>query len=76
MTEDFFVLSHIAPYDFCIRSVVESRGGAGDTVLAAMGVAMVSGNSIRQACRFALAAARQQIADIGISMVAGDVASV
>jgi len=47
--------------------------GAGDTVLASLGTAMLAGNSIRQAYRFALVAARQQIARVGISTVAADV---
>ena len=47
--------------------------GAGDTVLAAIGVAWLGVNSLRQASFIALDAASQQIADVGISMVADDV---
>ena len=42
--------------------------GAGD-VLAAINAGMLAGNSIRQACRFALGAAGQQVARVGISAV-------
>lgn len=53
--------------------VVRDVCGAGDTVLAAIGTAMLAGNSLRQACRIALVAARQQISHVGISTVAADV---
>lgn len=43
--------------------------GAGDTVLAAINVGMLAGNSIHQACRFALRAAGNQVARVGISAV-------
>ncbi|MDP6722866.1 MAG: PfkB family carbohydrate kinase, partial [Pirellulaceae bacterium] len=44
--------------------------GAGDTVLASLGTAILAGYSLREACGFALAAARQQIANVGISTIA------
>jgi D-beta-D-heptose 7-phosphate kinase/D-beta-D-heptose 1-phosphate adenosyltransferase len=50
--------------------------GAGDTVLATLGTAMLDGNSPRQACHCALGAAGQQIARVGISTAALDVAGV
>jgi D-beta-D-heptose 7-phosphate kinase/D-beta-D-heptose 1-phosphate adenosyltransferase len=46
--------------------------GAGDTVMAAFGAAMRDGNCLRRACRFALDAARQQITNVGIAVVAVD----
>ena len=47
--------------------------GAGDTVLAASGAAMPNGDSLHEACRFALSAASQQVAHFGISTVAAKV---
>ena len=41
--------------------------GAGDTVLAAIGAAMLDGNCLRRACRFALVAAGNQVISVGIS---------
>ena len=43
--------------------------GAGDTVLAAIGVAMINGNSIHEACRLATVAAGHQLTTLGISRV-------
>ena len=40
--------------------------GAGDTVFAALGVALARGWSLGQACQFAVVAASQQVATIGI----------
>lgn len=40
--------------------------GAGDTVFAAIGAALVGGESVRDACRFASVAAGQQVEGLGI----------
>ena len=47
--------------------------GAGDTVMATLGTGMLEGNCLRRACHFALDAASQQIAHVGISSVGEDV---
>jgi rfaE bifunctional protein kinase chain/domain len=41
--------------------------GAGDTVLAGIGVAMLRGESLREACRFASIAAGRQVESVGLS---------
>lgn len=46
--------------------------GAGDTVLAALGLAMVQGDALRTACRFAIAAAGQQVGNLGVATVRVD----
>lgn len=43
--------------------------GAGDTVLAALAVAIITGNSLRQASRFASTAAGRQVSSLGIDAV-------
>jgi D-beta-D-heptose 7-phosphate kinase/D-beta-D-heptose 1-phosphate adenosyltransferase len=46
--------------------------GAGDTALAALGMALRDGNSVREAGRIAMIAACRQIANVGITTVAVD----
>jgi bifunctional ADP-heptose synthase (sugar kinase/adenylyltransferase) len=43
--------------------------GADDTVLAAIGVVMLGGESLREAYRFAALAAGRQLVNVGISVV-------
>lgn len=43
--------------------------GAGDTVFAALAVEMVTGKSLRAACRAAMGAAGRQVANVGIGAV-------
>lgn len=50
--------------------------GAGDTVLAALGAALLAGNSLRRACHAAVITAGQQIACVGIKSAAIDLADV
>jgi len=45
--------------------------GAGDTVFAALGTAMLAGMSLFQATRFAVNVAAQQVANVGISAITG-----
>lgn len=45
--------------------------GAGDTVLSALGTAMLNGAGLRRACRHASIAAGRQIANVGIARVGG-----
>ena len=47
--------------------------GAGDTVLASIGTAMLAESLLRTACRFALNVAKHQLPHVGISNVAGEV---
>lgn len=54
------------------RTEVRDVCGAGDTVLAAAGVELARGNSLSAACRFATAAACQQVANLGVSAVHGE----
>ena len=46
--------------------------GAGDTVFAALAVAMIAGKSFRDACRAAMGAAERQVAAVGIASVGRD----
>ena len=41
--------------------------GAGDTVLAAIGAAIVAGQSLWKACRYVSVVASRQVANLGIS---------
>jgi bifunctional ADP-heptose synthase (sugar kinase/adenylyltransferase) len=43
--------------------------GAGDTVLAAVAEAMIGGESVREACRFASEAAGRQVGSMGIASI-------
>ena len=51
-------------------TVVRDVCGAGDTVFAALAVAMITGKSQRAACRAAMEAAGNQVASLGIASVA------
>ena len=51
---------------------VQDVCGAGDTVMATLGTGMLEGNCLRRACHFALDAASQQIAHVGVSWVGED----
>lgn len=44
--------------------------GAGDTVLAALAVALITGNSLLQSCRSAMGAAGRQVGSVGVASVA------
>ena len=44
--------------------------GAGDTVLAALAVALMTGEPLRAACRAAMGAAGRQVGAVGVSVVA------
>jgi D-beta-D-heptose 7-phosphate kinase/D-beta-D-heptose 1-phosphate adenosyltransferase len=50
-------------------TVVRDVCGAGDTVLAAIGSAMLDGNCLRGACRLATMAGGRQVATLGVSAV-------
>ena len=50
-------------------TVVRDVCGAGDTVLAAIGSAMLDGNCVRQTCRLAVMAGGRQVAELGIAAV-------
>jgi D-beta-D-heptose 7-phosphate kinase/D-beta-D-heptose 1-phosphate adenosyltransferase len=49
------------------RVEVRDVCGAGDTVLVALGTAMLGGKTVRDACRFASVAAGRQVAQLGIT---------
>ena len=43
--------------------------GAGDSVFAALAVALITGKSLRQACRAAMEAAGRQVATVGLAIL-------
>ena len=43
--------------------------GAGDTVLAALGVAVARGTSLRESCVLATSVAAQQVSRVGVSSI-------
>jgi D-beta-D-heptose 7-phosphate kinase/D-beta-D-heptose 1-phosphate adenosyltransferase len=47
--------------------------GAGDTVLAAIGAAMLQRESVRDACRFAAVAAGRQVTSVGVATLTANV---
>jgi rfaE bifunctional protein kinase chain/domain len=53
-----------------ILTQVRDVCGAGDTVFASLAVAIVTGNSLREACRAAMRVAGQQVASLGIAAAA------
>jgi bifunctional ADP-heptose synthase (sugar kinase/adenylyltransferase) len=57
------------------RVEVRDVCGAGDTVLAAIGASMLSGESLREACRYATVAAGRQVVALGITLM-GEITSV
>lgn len=57
---------HLPPTPTEVRDVC----GAGDTVFAALGVDVITGKKLRDACRSAMCASGRQVASIGIAFVA------
>jgi bifunctional ADP-heptose synthase (sugar kinase/adenylyltransferase) len=48
---------------------VRDACGAGDTVLAAIGLALLAGNCLHRTCRLATMAGGRQVAELGIGAV-------